>query len=139
MPSGNASDFLALVVRCAYRGTHITVNPPKPFKIFSYPQGNPNEGTHWCYWMKIVDDEKERDLAEHNGRALLMRHSPELLNELKAAFGILLQVLDHQRAGKPLPKRTAVRHVAMDALNVIDLAEGRKTEGTRYYPPTEDG
>jgi hypothetical protein len=27
----------------------------------------------------------------------------------------------------------------MDALNVIDLAEGRKTEGTRYYPPPEDG
>jgi len=87
--------------------------------------------------MEIGNDEHAP--AEHERRAVLMRHAPELLNELKAAFELLMRVLDHQRDGKPLPAQTAVRHVALDAWNVIDLAEGRKTVGTRFYPPPEDG
>ncbi len=77
--------------------------------------------------------------AEHARRALIMQHAPCLLHELKDAFELLLQVLDHQRDGKPLPVQTAMRHAAMDTANVIDLAEGRKTEGTRFYPPPEHG
>jgi hypothetical protein len=109
---------------------------PKPFKIFSCSEANPDTG-HWVYKMEIGND--ERVPAEHERRAVLMRHAPELLNELKAAFELLMQVLDHQRDGKPLPTQRAVRHVALDAWNVIDLAQGRKTEGTRFYPPREDG
>jgi hypothetical protein len=112
------------------------MNPkPKPFEIFSYPPDNPDDGRDWVYMMKT--DASERDFAEHERRALIMRHAPELLHELKAATELLLQLCDHGRDGKPLPMQSAARHVAMDALNVIDLAEGRKTEGTRYYPPSE--
>jgi hypothetical protein len=109
---------------------------PKPFKIFSCSEAKA-DGSHLVYKMEIGND--EYGAAEHERRALLMRHAPELLNELKAAFELLMQVLDHQREGKRLPTQTAVRHVALDAWNVIDLAEGRKTEGTRFYPPPEDG
>jgi hypothetical protein len=104
---------------------------PKPFKIFSCSEANPDRD-HWVYKMEIGNDEHAS--PEHERRAVLMRHAPELLNELKAAFELLMQVLDHQRDGKPLPTQAAVRHVALDAWNVIDLAEGRKTEGTRFYP-----
>ena len=118
---------------------------PRPFKVFSCPQANPpqsfakaspDDGRHWAYMMEIGKD--EHSFAEHERRALLMTHAPELLHELRVALEILLQVLDHQRDGKPLPLQTAVRHVAMDAINVIDLAEGRKTEGTRFYPPPDN-
>ena len=103
---------------------------PKPLKISCYP---PNDADpYWSYWMKA-----DRDPAELERCALVMRHAPELLHELKAAFELLMKVLDHQRDGNPLPTQTAVRHVAMDVWNVIDLAEGRKTEGTRFYPPPE--
>ena len=109
------------------------MNPkPKPFEISCYP---PNDQYAWSYWMKIGPDELRRADAER--RALLMRHAPELLHELKAATELLLQLCDHGRDGKPLPTQTAARHVAMDALNVIDLAEGHKTEGTRFYPPSK--
>jgi hypothetical protein len=36
---------------------------------------------------------------------------------------------------EPLP--TAVRRVGLEAANVIHLAEGRKTEGARFYPPPD--
>jgi hypothetical protein len=108
---------------------------PKLFEISCYPPNNPDD--YCTYWIKIGPAEQE--LAEHQRRALLMTHAPELLHELKAATELLLQVCDHGRQGKPLPTQTAARHIAMDALNVIDLAEGRKTEGTRHYPPPEDG
>jgi hypothetical protein len=108
---------------------------PKPFKIFSCSQASPDNREHWIYMMEIGED--ELTLTEHARRAVIMRHAPGLLHELKAAFELLLQVLDHQRDGKPLPMQTAVRHAAMDAWNIIDLAEGRKTEGTRFYPPPD--
>ena len=104
---------------------------PAPFQIFIYPPNDPN--AYWPYWMKA-----DSEPGEQERRALIMRHAAELLHELKAALEILAQVLDHQRDGKPLPLQTAVRHVAMDVWNVIDLAEGRKTEGTRFYPPPEE-
>ncbi len=108
---------------------------PRPFKIFSCPQASPDDERHWAYMMEIGKD--EHGFAEHERRALLMMHAPELLHELKAAADLLLQVCGHWRDGKPLPTQTAARHVAMDALNVIDLAQGRKTEGTRFYPPPD--
>jgi hypothetical protein len=107
---------------------------PKPFEILLSPQF---DGEHWVYIMRGGDDEHE--YAEHMRRAVLMTHAPSLLHELKAAFELLLQVLDHHRDGKPLPPQLTVRRVALDTWNVIDLAEGRKTEGTRFYPPSEDG
>ena len=113
----------------------VRATKPKPFEISCYPPNNPDD--YCTYWIKIGPAEQE--FAEHERRALLMSHAPELLHELKAATELLLQVCDHGRQGKPLPTQTAARHIAMDALNVIDLAEGRKTEGTRYYPPPEDG
>ena len=110
---------------------------PQSFEIVSHPPlTDPAKGNYWLYWMKIGPD--EQDPAKHERRASLMRHAPELLHELKAAFKLLLQVLDHQRDGKSLPTQTAVRRVAIDAWNVIDLAEGRKTEGNRVYPLPED-
>jgi hypothetical protein len=51
----------------------------------------------------------DSDPAEYERRALLMRHSPELLNELRACYEILLRVLDHQRDGVPLPPQLATR------------------------------
>ncbi len=30
---------------------------------------------------------------------------------------------------------TVVRHIGLDAANVVHMAEGRKTEGTRFHPP----
>jgi hypothetical protein len=46
-----------------------------------------------------------------------MSHAPELLNELKACYEILLRVLDHQRDGAPLPPhfatRRTLRHAAL--------------------------
>jgi hypothetical protein len=108
---------------------------PRPFEISCYPPNDPDD--YRSYWMKIGPT--EHAFAEYERRVLLMRHAPELLHELKAAFELLLQVLDHHRDGKPLPLQTAVRHAAMDAWNVIELAEGRKTEGTRYYPPPKEG
>jgi hypothetical protein len=109
---------------------------PKPLKIFSCPQANPDDGEHWAYMMEIGKD--EHTAAEHERHALLMRHAPELLYELKATTELFLQVFLHEFEGKPLPMPMAARHVVLDALNVIDLAEGRKTEGTRYYPLPED-
>jgi hypothetical protein len=122
-----------LMAFCIAEGSAIK---PKPFRIFSCPQANPDDRGHWAYMMEIGKD--EHTFAEHTRRALIMQHSPELLHELKAAFELLLQVLDHHRDGKPLPAKMAVRHVALDTWNVIDLAEGRKTEGTRFYPPPGD-
>jgi hypothetical protein len=37
----------------------------------------------------------------------MMPQAPGLLHELKAAFELVLQVLDHQREGKPLPMQMA--------------------------------
>jgi hypothetical protein len=42
--------------------------------------------------MRVGDDEHK--YAEHMRRAVLMMHAPALLHELKAAFDLLLQVLD---------------------------------------------
>ena len=109
---------------------------PKPFKIFSCPQANSDGGDHWVYTMEVGQD--EHTLTEYERRALLIRHAPELLHELKISFGIIKQLLAHLAEGRPLPLQTDVRHAAMDVWNVIDLAEGRKTEGTRFYPPPED-
>jgi hypothetical protein len=106
---------------------------PKPFEIFLSPQP---DREHWVYMMRVGDDENE--YAEHTRRAVLMMHAPALLHELKAAFQLLLQVLDHHRDGKPLPPKLSVRRVALDSWNVIDLADGRKTEGTRFYPPPDN-
>jgi hypothetical protein len=108
---------------------------PKPFKIFSCPEANPDDGEHWAYMMEIGKD--EHTAAEHERRALLMMHAPGLLHELKVVTELFLQVFIHEFEGKPLPTPMAARHAVMDALNVIDLAEGRKTEGTRFYPPSE--
>jgi hypothetical protein len=107
---------------------------PKPFEILLSPQF---DGERWVYVMRVGDNEHES--AEHMRRAVLMMHAPALLHELKAAFELLLQVLDHHRDGKPLPPKLIVRRVALDTWNVIDLAEGRKTEGTRFYPLPQDG
>jgi hypothetical protein len=105
---------------------------PKPFEISRYPP-NSDAGTHWSYWMKA-----DSDPAEYERRALLMSHSPELLNELKACYEILLRVLDHQRDGVPLPPQLATRRTCQDALNVIGLAEGTIIEGTWRYPPQDN-
>jgi hypothetical protein len=101
---------------------------PTPFQIISYHQADSNNGEHQADVKEIGTHEHER---------LLMQHAPELLHELKTALGLLLQVLDHHREGKPLPAKSVVRHVALDALNVIDSAEGRRTEGTCFYPLSE--
>ena len=74
---------------------------PKPFEILLSPQF---DGEHWVYIMRVGDDEHE--YTEHMRRAVLMTHAPALLHELKAAFELLLQVLDHHRDGKPLPPET---------------------------------
>src|SRR5215470_5272225 len=61
------------------------MNPkPKPFEISCYP---PNDADpYWSYWMKA-----DRDPAELERCALVMRHAPELLHELKAAFELLMK------------------------------------------------
>jgi len=110
---------------------------PKPFEICSIPNDGPDGGRHWVYRMEI--DESERECAEHERRALLMRHAPGLLHELKVALELLVDVCDHHREQKPLPSALACRRAALDAWNVIGLAEGKITEGTRHYPPPRDG
>jgi hypothetical protein len=111
------------------------MNPkPKPFEVSFHPPNNPDD--YRAYWLKI--ESTEHGFIEDERRALLMRHAPGLLYELKTAFELLLQLLDHHRDGKPLPLQTAVRHAAMDAWNVIELAEGGKMEGTRHYPPPKE-
>jgi hypothetical protein len=107
---------------------------PKPFEISAYPPNDPH--SYWAYWMKVGPD--ERVPAEHERRALLMRHAPELLHELRACYEILLRVLDHHRDGVPLPPQFATRRTCQEALNVIGLAEGKIVEGTWRYPPPED-
>jgi hypothetical protein len=109
---------------------------PTPFKILSCPLANPDHGGHWVYWMEI--DQSERECAEHERRALLMMHAPGLLHELKIALELLVDVCDHHRQEKPLPSALACRRAALDAWNVIGLAEGKITEGTRHYPPPND-
>jgi hypothetical protein len=79
--------------------------------------------------------EDEYESAEHMRRAVLMMHAPGLLHELKAPSSFCCKCWIHHRDGKPLPPKLAVRRV----WNVIDLAEGRKTEGTRFYSPPVDG
>ena len=74
---------------------------PKPFKILL---SRLFDGEHWVY-MRVGDDEHE--YAEHMRRAVLMIHAPALLHELKAAFELLLEVLDHHRDGKLPPKLAA--------------------------------
>jgi hypothetical protein len=119
----------------AFSSAERSAMKPKPFEIFFCSHASPDSREHWIYMMKIGQD--ELTFTGHARRALIMLHAPGLLHELKAAFELLLRVLDHQRDGKPLPMRTAVGHAAMDAWNIIDLAEGRKTEGTRFYPPPD--
>jgi len=50
---------------------------PKQFKIFSCTPDNTDDGRHWVYRMET--DESDREFAEHERRALLMSHAPELL------------------------------------------------------------
>jgi hypothetical protein len=104
---------------------------PAPFDIATEPPADPAAGT--SYWMMGSIDSAERER-----RALIMRHAPELLNELKAAAELLVDVCDHHRDGKPLPSALDCRRTAMDAWNVIALAEGKVTVGTWRYPPAED-
>jgi hypothetical protein len=99
---------------------------PAPLDIATRP---PNDGTATPFWLMGCTTP-----ADAERLALLMSHSPELLNELRACYETLLRVLDHQRDGKPLPPQFETRRTAQDAWNVLGLATGAITEGTWRYP-----
>jgi len=100
---------------------------PAPLGIATAPPTDPSAATP-LYLGRL-------DAAERERVAVLLRHAPALLHELKAAVELLLGVCDHYRQDAPLPSAFDCRRTAMDALNVIALAEGRATVGTRHYPP----
>jgi hypothetical protein len=106
------------------------MDKPKPLDITTHLPTDPNAGAP--FWLMGSVDSAERERC-----ALIMRHAPELLHELKAAAELLVDVCDHYRDGKPMPSALNCRRVALDAWNVIALAEGTVTEGTHWYPPPE--
>jgi hypothetical protein len=103
------------------------MDKPKPLDIATHPPTDPK--AYWPLWLRHGPEHAER-------LALLMSHAPELLHELKAAAELLVDVCDHYRDGKPMPSALGCRRVA--EWNVINLAEGKITEGTHWYPP-QDG
>ena len=102
------------------------VSMTEPFEISTNPPPALEAAT--LFWLA-----GNHDVADRERIAVLMRHAPELLAELKRAAALLVAICDHHRQGAPLPSPTDCRHAALDAWNAVALAEGRMTVGNRHY------
>jgi hypothetical protein len=57
-----------------------TKHTPGPWKIFSWPTNNEDDGKTWCYGMSIRKG--QNTIAEHETNARLMSAAPDLLAAL---------------------------------------------------------
>jgi len=61
---------------------------PGPWKVFSWPQNNPDEDDNWCYRMEIKS--RQNTFAEHEVNARIMSAAPEMLAALKRVEATLV-------------------------------------------------
>jgi hypothetical protein len=90
-----------------------------PFDIATHPPADPDAGSPLWLMGSIDDAERER-------RARIMRHAPELLNELKVAAELLVDLRDYHRQEK---SRCRPRSIAAASRWTICAGRGQDNRG----------